>query len=111
MLRDLFCRLCLLLALLCVGVPLSAAPRTAAAAQACGQHAVAAREPAGVLQVHDSDSACHATHGERCCHACTGALPVAFTLAPLPPLAGPVPPYRLAHHDAPPPEPLHRPPR
>lgn len=110
MLRDLCCRICLLLALLGAGGLLPVAVQ-AQGDQAGAQPAVSIGTPARSAQARAHDRACHAAHAERCCHACTGVLNFAFVPAPLPPPAGPLPPYRLARHDSPIPEPPHRPPR
>ena len=109
MLRDLCCRICLLLALLGAGGLLPVAVQ--AADQTGAQPVVSIGTPARSAQARAHDRACHAAHAERCCHACTGALNFVFVPAPLPPPAGPLPPCRLARHVSPIPEPPHRPPR
>ena len=111
MLRDLCCRLCLLLALLGAGLLLPAASQAATAADLpCAAHAGPAQPPATGAEARRHERA-GATHAERCCHACSGAPTPGLTLAPLPPPATAMPPYRLARHVSPIPEPPHRPPR
>ena len=114
MLRDLCCRICLLLALLGAGGLLPVAVQ-AQGDQAGAQPAVSIGTPARSAQARAQaqahDRAGHGAHARHCCHACTGALNFVFVPAPLPPPAGPLPPYRLARHDSPIPEPPHRPPR
>lgn len=110
MLRDLCCRICLLLALLGAGALLPVAAQ-AQGDQGGAQPAVSVGTPARSAPARAHDRACHGAHAERCCHACTGALTFAPMPAALPPPAGPLPPYRPLRHDSPIPEPPHRPPR
>lgn len=110
MVHTLCRRFCLLLALACIGALLPAAAQTACGP--CGQHLPAAvtLPPAVQAAAHGCDDT-DAAHPERCCHVCSGALPVAWSLPPLPAPAAAPAPYALARHDSPVAEPPQRPPR